>query len=386
MIVLPGAKSGEPGFGASANAVGDSAPPPFGDAPDLSAAAADSGAADGSGAADAVGAGLSAGTATPDGGVAGRVIFGSAGGVGVRAPAGAGGRVAEGSASVPPDDSLDGGTARGGSAGSVASDDGSSTDAGTDGARFAPLRGVGVPDDLGTAGDMMPRPGVSSGRSGNSGGVGLDGGGTPIRGGNASIRSGGGAGAGGGAAFGADAGAEAEVDAGPDPEPTGLPSRAGGTTGTADGGVRLDFVRDGADRDAGSDATRGGRAVPPPSKDRSSSGEWRAVSVMFTGDMVCEDPRSVGPDASATASRGASRAAFTRRVKTSMLSGVSRLMPSRIPGRLYGFSAVDHASRTVHRPRSTGAPSESCIENAVSRPFGRVLSVAMKNDESSQNR
>jgi hypothetical protein len=90
----------------------------------------------------------------------------------------------------------------------------------------------------------------------------------------------------------------------------------------------------------------------------------------------------VGPD---TSSRGVSRAALTRRVKTSTLSAVRRRMPSRIPGRLNGFDAVVHASTTTHRPRNTGVLSESWIENAVSRPIGRELCVATKNDVSSQN-
>jgi hypothetical protein len=78
------------------------------------------------------------------------------------------------------------------------------------------------------------------------------------------------------------------------------------------------------------------------------------------------------------------RAAW-RRAKTSTLSGVRRRMPRRMPGRLYGFAAVDHASTIVHRPRRTGVLSASWIENAVSRPIGRVVCVATKNDDSSQN-
>ncbi len=89
--------------------------------------------------------------------------------------------------------------------------------------------------------------------------------------------------------------------------------------------------------------------------------------------------------AEAAPSRGSSREAFTRRVKTATLSVVRRLMPSRMPGRLYGLAGVVHASTTVHRPRSTGVLSASWIENAVSRPTGRVLSVAMKNEVWSQN-
>jgi hypothetical protein len=77
--------------------------------------------------------------------------------------------------------------------------------------------------------------------------------------------------------------------------------------------------------------------------------------------------------------------AAVNRANTSTLSGVSRRMPRRMPGRLNGFAEVVHASTTVHIPRSTGVLSASWIEKAVSSPMGRVVCVATKNDVSSQN-
>jgi hypothetical protein len=71
---------------------------------------------------------------------------------------------------------------------------------------------------------------------------------------------------------------------------------------------------------------------------------------------------------------------------TTRLSFVNRFTASRTPGRPKRFAGVAHASTTEHSPRSTGVLSSSWIENAVSRPTGRVASVATKNVESSQKR
>ena len=114
------------------------------------------------------------------------------------------------------------------------------------------------------------------------------------------------------------------------------------------------------------DATRG---VARASGIRTVSGEVGAASAAALGTAPGASPFT-SPFTSSGVS-GLSRSTLLPRracscASTSTLSGVSRLMPSRMPWRLYGFAGVVHASRITHSPRSTGVPSASWIENAVS--------------------
>ncbi len=156
-----------------------------------------------------------------------------------------------------------------------------------------------------------------------------------------------------------------------------------GSVRTSGGGSVGDFATA-----VGGATAAGGDAFAAATGDAFAAAAGDAFAAAAGGTATAAPASSAADTAGApaAASRGARRAAFTSRVKMSTLSGVSRRMPSRIPGRLNGFSVVVHASSTVHSPRSTGVLSASWIENAVSRPIGRVFSVATKNDESSQNR
>ena len=77
---------------------------------------------------------------------------------------------------------------------------------------------------------------------------------------------------------------------------------------------------------------------------------------------------SAGADAaSVIGTSGAAARAPCSCANTGSLSGVSRRMPSRMPGRLNGLSPVDHVSSTTQVPRSTGVRLTSWIENGVSK-------------------
>ena len=114
----------------------------------------------------------------------------------------------------------------------------------------------------------------------------------------------------------------------------------------------------------------------------------RFASAAFVSTRLASATFVTGVDSSAFAFSAASAAmrAACSCLNTGSDSLVNRRTLSRTPGRPKRFAGVDHASTTTHSPRSTGVLSSSWIENAVSRPTGRVASVATKNEDSSQKR
>lgn len=112
------------------------------------------------------------------------------------------------------------------------------------------------------------------------------------------------------------------------------------------------------------------------------------VAVAVTTGALAAVPVAVRATAIGFASAAASAAsrAVCSILNTTRLSFVRRFTARRTPGRPNRLTGVDHASTTVHRPRSTGVLSSSWIENAVSSPTGRSASVDTKKVVSSQNR